>query len=338
MNYGKWVRNLTFVAAFGALCFQSCRKENGIDNNNVIRTPYSLYYGDSEGGVENTNDATTYKRVFPYDGIPVRAIVTSDTNVLFVKYNTHLSTNNGENFNPTNYNTTVFSDFQSLILDVPAHNRIYLCTNPGLGKGLQYSEDHGATWTNDGNFDVPDTAILFPVSLTQLKGGDVFLYSQTIFGRRLFTRTSKDAKWTEVFMNGLPSTGDIFLSRLNDALIATNTGGGIYFSADKGRTWFPYSGLPATQTINATYAPFDQTLLTGTNDGVYRLVSGNFVLSNQGFEPNTIVYSLIAKSDTYKNAVIKQYVFAGTSTGLYRSEDLGQNWILVKDGDIRRVY
>lgn len=339
MKYGKWVCNLTFVALIGALCFQSCRKENGIDNNNVIRTPYTLYYGDSEGGVEHTNDGATYKRVFPFDGIPVRALTTSGNNVLFVKVNTHLSENDGRNFNPTNFSTTQLTNFQSIILDVPSHNRLYLCTNPAIGRGLQYSGDHGKTWQLDNNFNLPDTTYIQPSSLVQLKGGDVFLFSQQDSRRiRLFTRTSANAAWDEIPMNGLPLTGTYFLSRLNDALIASSSTGGVYFSPDKGRNWFLYGGLPTAQQVNTTFAPFDQILLTGTSDGVYRLVSGDFVLSNQGFEPNTIVYSLTAKSDTYKNAVIKQYVFAGTSTGLYRSEDLGQNWIQVKDGDIRRVY
>jgi len=339
MKYGKWVRNLTFVAAFGSLFLQSCRKENGIDNNNVIRTPYSLYYGDSEGSLENTNDGVNYKRIFPYDGIPMRAIVTSGTNILFVKRNTHLSVDNGENFNPTNFNTVQGSPFQSGILDVTSHNRLYLCSNTILGKGLEYSDDHGVKWVPDNNWDTSIKGTLHPTSLTQLKGGDLFVLSNEFGTNRLFRRTSKEQWWVEVKpLIGLPASGIYFLSRLNDALIASNVTGGIYFSNDKGLTWQPYAGLASSEIVNATYAPFDQTLLAGTSRGVYRLVAGTFVLSNNGLAPATQVYSIIAKADTYKNEVIKQYVYIGTSTGLYRSEDLGQNWINVKDGDIRRVY
>ncbi len=332
MKYGKWVRSLTFVAAFGALCFQSCRKENGIDNNNVIRTPYSLYYGDVNGGVESTNDGQNYKRVFDYDGIPVRAIVTSGTNVLFVKNNVHLSTNDGQNFNPTDFTANPYSIFQSVILDVTSHGRLYVCSTSG--QGIKFSEDHGQTWKVDANWDPNITGPAFPTSLTQLKGGDLFGYSS--ISNRLFTRTSKDNPWVEVTVNGLPASY-YFLSRLNDALIASNPVGGVYFSNDKGRNWTQYSGL-STSAVNDTYAPFDQTLLVATDNGVYRLVSGAFISSSNGFAPSTVVYSITAKSDTYKNEVIKQYVYAGTSTGLYRSEDLGQNWVNVKDGDIRRVY
>jgi len=333
MKYGKWVRNLTFVAAFGALCLQSCRKENGIDNNNVIRTPYSLFYGDSEGGVERTNDGTSYKRIFPYDGIPVRAIVTSGNNLLFVKVNAHLSLDNGENFNPTEFNVSGSAADQSIILDVTSHGRLYLASN--YGDGIRYSEDHGVTWKTDTNWDPTILNFKYPSSLAQLKGGDLFAYSNVT--DRLFKRTSKDDSWKEVIMNGLPS-GNYFISRLNDALIASDVAGGVYFSLNKGINWLPYSGLSSSETVNATYAPFDQTLLVGTSNGIYRLVSGTFVASNNGLEQGSQVYSIVAKADTYKNEVIKQYVYIGTSTGLYRSEDLGQNWIMVKDGDIRRVY
>jgi hypothetical protein len=334
MKYGKWVRNLTFVAAFGALCFQSCRKENGIDNNNVIRTPYSLYFGDSEGGVEKTNDGVNYKRIFPYDGIPVRAFATSGTNLLFIKRNAHLSEDNGENFNPTDLSVNPLSLYQSVIIRVENHDRLYLASL--AGRGILYSENDGKTWKQDNNWDTTITGFTNPNSFAQLKDGDLFAY--TDFGGRLFKRTGKDDRWVEVTTNGLSPTSGYFLSRLNNALIASNVSGGIYYSLDRGANWFPYGGLPATESVYATYAPFDQTLLAGTENGIYRLQSGNFVLSNNGLAANTAVYSITAKSDTYKNEVVKQYVFIGTSTGLYRSDDLGQNWILVKEGDIRRVY
>lgn len=332
MKYGKWVRNLTFVAISGALFFQSCRRENGIDNNNIISTPYTLYYGDVNGGIENTNDGSTFKRVFAYDGVPVRALVTSGKNVLFVKNNTHLSVNNGQNFNPTEFTVSSAASFQSLILDVPAHNRLYQCSS--RGQGIIYSEDNGVNWNLDGNFQY-DTTLAYPTSLAQLKGGDLFAYSRVT--NRLFIRVNKAAAWTPVPTNGLPG-GNMFISRLNDALIASRAGGGVYFSNDKGNNWVQYGGLATGEAVYAAYAPFDQTLLAGTSKGIYRLVSGSFVYSNNGLAPNTKVYSITAKSDSYKNEVIKQYVFIGTSTGLYRSEDLGQNWIMVKDGDIRRVY
>lgn len=338
----KWLRTITIAAAIGGIFLQSCKKENGIDNNNVIRTPYGLYFADNQGALYNTNDGKSIRRIFNTDGYVQRSIVTSGTNLLFVKKNVHLSTDNGDNFNPTDLSVNPKSRWESLMVDVPSHGRIYITSLNGLG--IIYSEDHGKTWKNDMDWDTgPGGTVLYapyPHTIAQLKGGDLFCYNND--SQMLYRRTSKTDTWKAVAKNGLPPH-TYFLSHLNDALIATDVAGtgtqGVYFSTDKGLNWTAYSGLPADVPLMDTYAPFEQTLLVGTRGfGVYRLQSGAFVPSSNGLPSNCIVYSITAKSDTYKNEVVKQYIYAATNAGLYRSEDGGQNWILQYDGDIRLLY
>lgn len=337
MLQGKWLRSITIAAAIGGIFLQSCKKENGIDNNNIIRTPYGLYFADNEGAMFNTNDGISVKKIFNTDGYIQRSIVTSGSNVLFVKRNLHLSTDNGDNFNPTETTVNPLALWQSVMLDVPGHDRLYLCSTSGYG--VKFSEDHGKTWVTDSEWDTATVkAPMLPHTLAQLKGGDLFGFSNT--NQRLYKRTGKTAKWTMVTTNSLP-VHSYFLSRLNDALVATDISGadGVFFSNDKGSNWTRYGGLPAGVPLMATYAPFDQTLLVGTKGmGVFRLESGNFVASNNGLLPNTTVYSIVAKSDTYKNNIVKQYVYIAGNTGLYRSEDGGKNWIQMIQGDIRLVY
>ena len=89
MLQGKWLRSITMATALcGILAQSSCKKENGIDNNNVISTPYALYYSDGNGALFNTNDGQLFKWIFKGENVPMRSIVTSGNNILFVKYNT----------------------------------------------------------------------------------------------------------------------------------------------------------------------------------------------------------------------------------------------------------
>lgn len=337
MIHAKWLRKVSFVAALGALLIQGCRKENGIDNNNVIRTPYSLYFSDNKGAVFNTNNGQDYKIIHYPDGYAIRSFITSGPNLLFVKKNLHLSIDDGNNFNPVDSFINPASVTQSLALDVPSHGRIYVSSTKGLG--VIYSENNGKLWQIDTAWDYDNLpGAPYPNSFAQLKNGNLFAFSN--IQQKLYRRTSKTTRWYEVNKNGLP-LHDYFLSRLNDALIATDRSGieGIYFSNDEGQNWTKYGGLPMGIPINATYAAFDQVMLAGTAGyGLYRLQNGAFVPSNNGIDINTTVYSIIAKSDTYKNEIVKNYIYIGCNTGLYRSEDGGQNWIKMQKADIQRVF
>ena len=100
MLQGKWLRTLAIGAALCSILTQGCKKENGIDNNNVISTPYALYYTDNQGAMFNTNDGLHGKIIFNTDGVLQRSIAVSGNNLLFVKHNVHLSIDNGNNFKP----------------------------------------------------------------------------------------------------------------------------------------------------------------------------------------------------------------------------------------------
>ena len=98
-------------------------------------------------------------------------------------------------------------------------------------------------------------------------------------------------------------------------------------------------GLPVKHILHCTYAPFDKTILVGTDSmGVYRWDGSKFVASNAGLDDYTVVYSIVGKEDIFKNGVSKQLVYAATNKGLYRSEDLGVNWALVLPGGFVNVY
>src|SRR5262245_9619875 len=95
------------VVAYVAVALTGCNKRfNGIDNDDQIQTPYSIYFYDSSGALYNTNDGELIKNLnFPADGYPSRAIaITGPDNMVWVKANAHYCSNVGNgknNFNPT---------------------------------------------------------------------------------------------------------------------------------------------------------------------------------------------------------------------------------------------
>lgn len=328
---------LTLIASSLALTvLQGCtKKENGIDNETVITRPYGLYVANNQGALFNSNDGVSYKIIFPPDGVIPRAIVTSRNNLVWIKQNVHLSEDNGKNFNPTYTKVPINAPWQSVVLNVPSHDRLYLCSTEGFG--IVYSENNGKTWTVDTKWDAAISGAA-PRSLTLTRGG--VLFAHDFANQKLYKRLNKNADWTEVTMNGLPG-GAFYLSHVNDVLILTDILGtaGAWYSNDQGQNWLQYTGLPTNHILFATAAPFDQTVLVGTDSmGVWRLEGTNFVASNAGLDNYTVVRAIVGKDDIYKNGAVKRYVYMATNKGLYRSEDLGRNWIRVKDGDYTTIY
>lgn len=327
----------SLAALLLTLGLASCRKENGIDNETVILKPYAVFVSDGEGALFSSNNGDEYNTVFPPDGFASRAIVTAGTNVVWVKNNVFTSQNNGL-FNPTYLFSRPNIPWQQMILYVASHGRVYIASAALLGRSVAYSEDNGVIWKNDVAFDT----LLGPGNITsfaQLASGALFGYSND--STRIYRRDNKDDKWSETFPQGLPADSSFYLHNFNNILTLSSYSGlnGVWRSSDSGRNWTQYGGVPGRK-IYCTASPFNRALLVGTDSlGLFRSVNGTsaFVPSNAGLDQFTSVYGIVGKDDQYKNGRVLQYIYIATSTGVYRSEDEGQNWIKVKDGIHRAI-
>jgi hypothetical protein len=340
---GKRLWGTLSLLAMAALTLQSCKKENGIDNNNVIKKPYVLYLSDARGNIFSTNNGDDYKTVFPGDGIPIRGLITSKQNILMVKDKVlFFSDNGGKSFNPylpANMIIPTTIPWSYFMINSEDQDRVYITNLMGVG-GMSYSQYNGKSFDADTNWkaDTPYTA----ESVTQLDNKKVFVYSLSgsLHGiSKLYRRNSKDEPFEPVPTN-LPSTNKFYLTHSADLLIATDYEGteAAWYSGDEGKTFKKYSGLPVT-LLYATHAPFGKVILIGTKGlGVYKFDGSSFVPTNSGISPGTSVYSITSKANIYKNDVNREYIFLATSTGIYRSEDMAKSWVKVKTGDHRIVY
>ncbi len=339
--------SVLFASLISLVALQGCKKEStlGIDNDKVVKTPYSLYAANDEGWLINTNDGETYSSIFPPDGYPPRLIITSGNNLLFLKDNLHLSANNGKNFNPVFTNVKKFP-WQTMAYDFPGHKMLYITSN--TEKGISLSKDNGKTWEEDMAWE-PNIPPVFDISsFSGLGNGVLFAYSN--LNNVLFRKDNAGANWTPVTMEGLfPVDGTEFYltSNANTLFLTDYNGlGGVWFSEDEGLHWFAVGQgyLPGGHHYNCAASPNGgRTFLVGTDTaGVYRMDNGSFVPATGGLEKYTSVYSMAVKKNVYKNDVTRNYVFIATNKGIYRSEDNGQTWDKMTfgpfDGEYKAAY
>lgn len=326
------------LSVFG-VATQSCNKNNGIDNNQVITKPYTLYVVDSQGAIFNTNDGLDYKRtVFPPDGLSPVSLVTSGDNIIMVKSgNTFVSEDDGAHFNLVEVTPSPAGFHQSVVIDLPSfNNTVYIATPIGIS----YSSEHGVkgSWRPDNATQLGGSLIS---SFTQLMSGTLVAYDDV--NKKIYRKDNPTANWAQAGGSGFPASGQFFLSHYANTLIAADMSGtsGVWYSNNNGDSWSQYSGVPTGVRIYSAHAPFEKVLLIGLEgQGVLRLPLGGttFQPANNGLDNNTIVRGITSKSNSYKNDSRKPYVYIATNTGVYRSEDNGENWIKVKSGNYTTIY
>jgi hypothetical protein len=342
-----FIASILFTGLVALTVLQGCKKESalGIDNDKVIKTPYSLYAANKDGWLIHTNDGEHYTNIFPPDGYAPGQIATSGNNLLLLKKNLHLSENNGKNFNPVFYSARQFP-WQNMIYDCRAHNRLYISST--TGRGVSFSSDHGLTWVDDEAWEEGLPAGFEVSSFSSLGNGVLFCYSNQ--NNTLFRKDNEEANWKPVTMQGLlPVTGAAYyLTSNNNMLFLTdyNGHGGVWYSDNEGMTFnrIAQGAMPRNYRLHCTAAPDGGNgVLVGTDtSGVYRAENGQFVSSTVGLERNTNVYSITVKKNIYKNDAIRTYVFIATNKGIYRSEDNGLSWDKMTfgswDGHFKAAY
>lgn len=354
------------ICAMSAIS-NSCQKVNDtIDNNQVLETPYTLYFGDSYGVLYNTNDGIKIKNVpFPADGTGFRAICTSKDILLFIKMNLSLyfSFDNGKFIKHTYDSLRIDSGVasngvsfylnNSMIIDIPKWNRVFVvsCDNTALDYfGLFYSNKNGqwGSWCKDTAFKSDSIKTALPITVTSLtftKGNILFgwdaLHQKSVY--RTDTLDTTPFWETTSTTNPLPTTGFFTVGHYNNEIIAVDNRGieGGYYSDNLGRDWLPFQGLPSNVPLLCVNSPFEEVCFVGTGgSGIYVMNANThaFQPCNNGLASNTIVRGIAGKESIYKNGTVKKVVFIATNNGVYKSTDNGNNWILVTAGNFTAIY
>jgi hypothetical protein len=358
-----YLRYLSACLLSMCIVFSACQKRtNGIVNNQVIETPYSLFFADTAGTLLNTNNGDSINKIAFYpDGFPTRAICVADTNLIFIKRNLYLSFNNTNQFNHAydsvpSYpllavNNLPFDLNQSMILNAADESRVYVVSvdpSPTNYLGVAYSLKNGIL----GSY-ILDTLVDSSVlkrggstitSLTELTNNVLIGYDAV--KNRVFYKTSATTPWYEDTTNNLPVGGWFSLGHYNNQVIAIDNSGryGAWYSNDQGATWTQFTGLPANRPLLCVASPFDQVLLVGTDSaGVYILNTntggaGTFQSDNYGLDNYVVVRGIASKQNLFKNNTNQEYIYLATNHGIYQSVDRGQHWIKHIVGNFVAIY
>lgn len=338
--------------AIAALSLSACvtRTEN-LDNLNVITKPYSLLFADEHGTLYSTYDGSAFSVLATSSGVPVMGLATTDKYILMRPNPGILTVDDGgegrnHNFNPTYFNVNPFSFGPSFVLNIPDYSdtgavkrdRIYLASDKN--GGLAYNDSNAQTKTSW--YFETDTALTGSVtSLTQLDNGAIIAFDD--IGRTVDIKVNLGTLWRSQSAQGLPGagTGRMFVISMKNDIYAVMTAdpanGGVWRSTDQGHT---FSQLPTGPTdITCAIGAFDKVLIVGTQSGgVYRLSGqGAWESSSIGLKSGIIIYGLAYKSNKFKNGKSGEYIFAATNDGVYRSDNLGQNWVRLDIPTMKQV-
>ncbi len=191
MHKKPLITTLALLAAFAAGLYSCTKKISGISNNQVIETPFSLFFADTSGALYSSNDGLKIRKtLFKADGYPSKAICVDGNNILWAKNNLYISTNNGVNFNQAYDSLSSIATLpylqdgtggppvipyipypmyacnglqvelnQSMIINIPSWNESFTCSNAnaynnymGVVFSLNYGGVIGSWW-----FDNVDT-------------------------------------------------------------------------------------------------------------------------------------------------------------------------------------
>ena len=341
-----------FIILFAAVAIQGCSPKD-LGSISVLQTPYALYFCDSNGVVGHTNDGLNFGVAdFAADGVPSKALLVSGNNLMMLKSRAYVSVGNSNQFNPTYENPNPIAFGPSCVLNSNS-GRVYMASSVS-GSGIVYSDQHCAvnSWQEDFNFPSTDTVNPGGGVIGNQMTSFAQLQNSTIFGydwvhKSLYTTGGGNSPWTRVnyaagSSDTLPTStaGPFHIFHINNDLVALDYLGlqGGWHSGNNGQTWYKYTGLPA-RPLNCGAAPFEQVFLVGTDSaGVYMLqAGGNFVPSNNGIDPGSSVGGIVSKQNLYEGGSTQQYIYIATSSGLYRSFDLGFNWTKIKKGNFYAV-
>lgn len=210
---------------------------------------------------------------------------------------------------------------ESLAIDPRTRDRIYV----GTWRQGWRSDDGGANWTHIANGMVLDTD-MFAITFHPANPDNIWVSTCGW----VYNTQNRGDQWTRYrdgFKNRRIHTVDVDPSDQTGMTVYAGSVAGLYRSTDNGKNWAPVSSEDMVINSVVMHPKRPGRLILGVEgDGVY--VSNDsaktFERRSEGLH-NLRITSIVA-DPAEKERVWAVVAYAGTASGIYRSDDAGRNW------------
>ena len=269
----------------------------------------SIYAGTSDDGLfRSTDDGASWKEIDQGRLGYVRALAASDSFLFVAIHDTVYRTSEGGSAGQL----ITTSPLQGEVLTLFASDVDLVA---GTVSGVFRSTDWGLHWLARSQ-GLPNAGIL------ALSKADTNLFAGVnLWG--IYRSTNNGQEWTPV-NNGMPASRVQAFAVLSSGLYAGTYRAGVYRSSNEGDSWTSVKTGLWNRDVRAL-VPLGDTLFAGAYYG------GVFRTTNAGtnWEPASVG---ITQSFIQNLSLDSNYLFAGTSSGLFRSTDAGDSWIELELG------
>lgn len=219
---------------------------------------------------------------------------------------------------------------ESLALDPRTHDRIYV----GTWRQGTRTDDGGKTWKLINNGMVLDTD-MFAITLS---GDDPDNLWVSTCGW-VYNTKNRGEVWTR-YRDGFNNRRihDIEVDPCRKDALYAGSVAGLYRSEDSGKTWYLVSDENLVVNNIALHPQRPNRVILGVEgDGVYISDDGGrqFTRSCEGLRNLTI--TTIAADPQHAKRVYAAVAFGGSSSGIYRSDDIGATWKKVSATELPQV-